>query len=59
MIFIEDYYRMTTMDENVNLMELTHLTSIVEFSLNLRPLLYIYIYFNYLIALLNVHTGEN
>ena len=36
MIFIEDFDHMTTMDENMNWMKLTHLLSI--FSLNFKPL---------------------
>jgi hypothetical protein len=46
-IVIEDYYHMTTMDENVNWMKLAHLLS--NYSLNPKgPLLYIYLYFNIL-----------
>ena len=45
-VVIEDYYHMTTIDENINWMKLIHLSSI--FSLDLRgPLLYIYLYFKY------------
>ena len=45
-VVIEHFYHMTTMDENMNWMELTHLLS--KKILNLRALLYIYI-----------HTREN
>ena len=40
-VFIEHFYHMTAMDENLNWVELTHLLSL--FSLNLRAFLYIYI----------------
>ena len=44
MVVIEDYYHMTTIDENMNWMKITHLFS--NNSLNLRaPFIYIYLYF--------------
>ena len=49
MIVIEDYYHMTTMDENVNWMNLAHLLSM--FSLNMRPFFYICLSFNVLNSL--------
>ena len=50
-VVIGDNYHMTTTNENVNWMTVTHLLSFLFFPLNLRtPLLYIYLYFNILIA---------
>jgi hypothetical protein len=55
---IADYYHMTTMDENINWMKLTHLLLII--SLNLRaPFCTSTLPSTFLIALLNVHTIEN
>ena len=54
---IKDYYHMTTMDETVNQMKLTHLFSKRNLQ-TLGTLLYIYIYFKFLIAFLNVHTRK-
>ena len=43
-VVIEDFYNMTTIDENMNWMKLTHVLS--KKSLNLMaPLLYIYLCF--------------
>jgi hypothetical protein len=58
MIVIEDYYHMMTMDENVNIMKLTHLIS--KKPLNLRaPFCTSTFTLEYLIAFLIIHTKEN
>ena len=46
MVVIVDHYPMTTMNENINWMKLTHLLS--NFCLTLRPPLYIYMNFKFL-----------
>ena len=52
---IENYYHMTTMDESMNWMEVTHLLSI--FSLNPRaPFCMITFTSTFLMSFLNVHT---
>ena len=57
MVVILPYDQMTTMDENVNWMKLPHLMS--DFSYKPKgPLLYISLYFETLIAFLDVHTWE-
>ena len=57
-VVIEDYYRVTIMDENMNWMKLTHLLSL--FSLNPRaPFCTSTFIWTFLITLLNVHTREN
>ena len=51
---------MKIMDDDINWMKLTHMLS-VFFLLHLSPspLLYIYLYFKKIIALLDLHTKEN
>jgi hypothetical protein len=57
-IVIEDYYHMTTMNDNINWMKLTHLLSI--FSLTLRvPLLYINLNFKIFRTFLKLYALEN
>jgi hypothetical protein len=46
-VVIEDFYHMTTMDENMNWMKLTHSLS-KKLSKPYGPLLYIYLYFKIL-----------
>ena len=54
---IEDHYHMTTMEENMNLMKLAHLLSII--SLNLKgPVCTFTFTSKFLIAFLNVHTRK-
>jgi hypothetical protein len=48
---------MTKIDENMYWMELTHLLS-TFFSKPQGPFLYIYLYFEFLISSVNVHTRE-
>lgn len=58
MIVIEDYYHVTTMDENVNIMKLTHLIS--KNPLNSRaPFCTSTFTLGFLIDFLIIHTKEN
>lgn len=58
MVVIEDYYHMTTMNDNVSWMKLAHLLSIIPLTL-VVPFVHLHEYpTKLLISFLNVHTRE-